>query len=245
MRSKLLLAVLCLTFASLADAQSRRWFVQTSDDKIISFTDDDGAPTPTGTTAVADSVIRAADPPGATGEITPLGTWDGTTYTAPSGGGINPPAYDPATDSGQVKDAANDMMDVFDAALAFIQENRAVWRPAAVAKAVTGIHWQIVNSARIALNSTRTHARRQKFLEESASWPTGTNGNATDYVDVFNGNDGIGTPTKDFSWVNPEMDPFTRVTVAMAATAFQSATNVENAPPTADLLGRAWINDIP
>ena len=187
-------AFVLLAFALPGEAQvpNRRWIVQTSDGKILGLTDDQDVdpPDPAFATFVLESVIRMADPPGATGDITPLGTWVVTggvgVYTAPSGGGIIPPPYDPTSDSGMVKDAANDMMDVFDAAIAFIRENRAVWRPAAVAKAVTGIHWQIVNSARLALNSTRTHARRQKFLEESASWPAETNGNVVDYVDVFN-----------------------------------------------------------
>ena len=175
MRSKLLLAVLCLTFAVSADAQTRRWFVQTSDDKIISFTDDDGAPTPTGTTAVADSVIRAADPPGATGDITPLGTWDGTVYTAPSGGGIVV-AIDPTTDQGSVQEAAHDMMDVFAVALEFILENRLAWPDTHIEKTTEAIYWMQVNAARVALNATRTAANRVKFLEEAASWPVGLNG---------------------------------------------------------------------
>ena len=144
-----------------------------------------------------------------------------------------------------VKDAAHDMMDVFDAALAFIQDNPRHLAPCRGSEGGNGIHWQIVNSARLALNSTRTHVRRQKFLEESASWPDETNGNVVDYVDVFNASDQIGTPTKDFSWVDPEPDPFTRGTVTIAASQFMNATNVEDAPATADLLGRAWINDIP
>ena len=64
-----------------------------------------------------------ADPPGATGDILPLGTWDGTVYTAPSGGGIVVP-IDPTTDQGSVQEAAHDMMDVLDAGLEFILENR-------------------------------------------------------------------------------------------------------------------------
>ena len=184
---------------------ARRWFVQTSDGKIISFTDDDNAPTPDGTTAVADAVIRAADPPGATGDITPLGTWNAAaaTYTAPSGGGIVVP-YDPTTDSGQVKDAVHDMLDVFDAALAFINENQLVWPDAARAIAVEGIHWQIINSAGCA-ERTRTAARPSEVLcEESASWPDATNGNVVDYVDAIAANDSATTPTKDWSWVSPE-----------------------------------------
>ena len=239
---KLLIAVLLLAFASNVEA-ARRWFVQTSDNKIISFTDDDNAPTPAGTIAVADAVIRTEDPPGATGEITPLGTWDGSTYTPPSGGGIVE-HFDPTTDSGAVKSSCNAMLDVFDIALAFIRDNQLVWQDAARAKAIEGIHWQIINSARVALNSTRTHARRQKFCEESASWPDGTNGNVVDYVDAFS-NGGPTTPTKDWSWVNPENDPYTRVVVGSAATQFMNATNVENAPSSDNLIGREWINDIP
>ena len=100
MGKKLLLAALLMTLVAPVEA-ARRWFVQTSDGKIVSFTDDDNAPTPAGTTAVTDATIRAADPPGATGDITPLGTWNAAaaTYTAPSGGGIVVP-YDPTTDTG-------------------------------------------------------------------------------------------------------------------------------------------------
>ena len=240
---KLLIVFLLLAFASPVEA-ARRWFVQTSDNKIISFTDDDNAPTPAGTIAVADAVIRTADPPGATGDITPLGTWDGTTYTAPSGGGIVVP-YDPTTDSGAVKSSCENMLNVFDTALAFIRDNQLAWPDAARAIAIEGIHWQIINSARVALNSTRTAARRQKFCEESASWPTMTNGNVLDYVDAITATSSLTTPTKDWSWVNPENDPYTRVIVGSAATQFGSATNVEDAPTSKKLIGREWIYDIP
>ena len=159
---KLLIVALLLAFASNVEA-ARRWFVQTSDNKIISFTDDDNAPTPAGTIAVADAVIRTEDPPGATGEITPLGTWDGMTYTPPSGGGIVE-HFDPTTDSGAVKSSCDAMLDVFDAALAFIQENRAVWPDAARSIAIDGIHWQIINSARVALNSTQHSSQTPEVL---------------------------------------------------------------------------------
>ena len=240
---KLLIVSLLLAFASPVEA-ARRWFVQTSDNKIVSFTDDDNAPTPAGTIAVADAVIRTEDPPGATGDITPLGTWDGSTYTAPSGGGIVVP-YDPTTDSGAVKSSCENMLDVFDVALAFIRDNQLVWPDAARAIAVEGIHWQIVNSARVALNATRTAARRQKFCEESASWPTGTNGNVTGYVDAITAANALTTPTKDWSWVRPETDPYERVMVSGAVMQFGSATNVENAPSSEKLIGRAWVSEIP
>ena len=89
-----------------ADA-ARRWFAQTplaTDGKLVSFTDDTNAEAPDGTVEVDDATIRAADPPGATGDILPLGTWDGTTYTAPSGGGIVV-HIDPSTDIGAVQEA--------------------------------------------------------------------------------------------------------------------------------------------
>ena len=241
---KLLIAVLLLAFVSSVEA-ARRWFVQTSDNKIISFTDDDNAPTPAGTIAVADAVIRTEDPPGATGEITPLGTWDGSTYTAPSGGGIVE-HFDPTTDSGAVKSSCDAMLDVFDVALAFIRDNQLVWPDAArIAIAIEGIRWQIINSARVALNATRTAARRQKFCEESASWPDGTDGHVGGYLDAISANDSLTTPTKDWSWVDPQADPYTRPTVANSTMQFGSATNVENAPSSEKLIGRDWINDIP
>ena len=49
------------------------------------MTDDDGAYTPAGTTAVPDETIRMADPPGPDGPIYQGGTWDGLAYTPPAG----------------------------------------------------------------------------------------------------------------------------------------------------------------
>ena len=136
------------------------------------------------------------------------------------------------------------MLDVLEAGLEYIHANRFAWTDDIRTKAIEGIHWQIVNSARVALNATRTHARRQKFCEESASWPDATNGNVRDYVDAF-GATGVNLPTKDFCWVNPQNDPFTRLSVGGAGQGFMNATNVENAPSSAKLIGRDWINDIP
>ena len=79
--------------------------------------------------------------------------------------------------------------------------NRHVWTQDTGDRAIDGIHWMMVNSARVALNSTRTHANRQKFLEEAASWPTLVNGVARQYVDAFAANDAI-NPSKDWSWVD-------------------------------------------
>ena len=239
-------ALLAVCFAANAQVEDRRWLVQTSDGKLLGFTDDQDVDPPDAAfaTFVLESVIRVADPPGATGEILPLGTWDSTVYTAPSGGGIVE-HIDPTTDIGAVQEACSEMLDVFDVALDYIQENRFAWPDVARANAIEGLHWQIINSARVALNSTRTHARRQKFCEESASWPDATNGNVREYVDAIAAIDGFSTPTKDWCWVDPEVDPFTRDDVSEAGNGFESATNVENAPTSAKLIGRGWINDIP
>ena len=157
-------ALLAVAFAAEAQVDDRRWIVQTSDGKLIGFTDDQDVDPPDAAfaTFVLESVIRAADPPGATGEILPLGTWIAGVYTAPSGGGIVE-HIDPTTDQGSVQEKAHDAMDVLEEALAFIQENRHVWRAEVVAAAETGIHWMMVNMARVMLNATRTAANRVKF----------------------------------------------------------------------------------
>ena len=239
------LAVACaLANPAAAQAEGRRWLIQTSDNRIIGLTDD---PTllqphdPIGTIFVPESVIRMADPPGATGDILSQGTWDGTTYTAPSGGGIVVP-IDPTTAVGGVQAACDDMLDTFEVAFDYIQDNRIAWQNEARKKAVTGIHYQLVNAARVALNSTRTHARRQKFCEESASGPTGLSGDVVLFVDAM-GSTGVNLPTKDWSWVNPTTDA--RNDVADAAQGFNNATDVENAPGSDKLIGRSWIQAIP
>ena len=44
----------------------------------------------------------------------------------------------------------------------------------------------------------------------------------------------------------PETDPYTRHHVGTRRKGFNNATNVENAPSSAKLIGRDWIaNDIP
>ena len=138
------------------------------------------------------------------------------------------------------------MLDVFEVAIDLILENEHVWTQTAISHSITGIHWQIVNSARVALNSTRTAANRAKFMEESASWPVGTNGNVIDYVDAVTDMITV-SPSKDWSWVSPVNDPPTRndLSGALTTNGFSQAANVEDAPASADLIGRDWISDIP
>ena len=223
----------------------RVYGVQDADDKLSGWMSEDETETaPTGETAVLESVIRAADPPGADGRIQSGGHWDGTTYTPPVGDEFFLP-FDPTTDAGMVKDAAHAMEDAYDNAVDFIRDNRLVWTDDQIKKALEGIRWQRVNAARVALNATRTHARRQKFCEESASWPDGTNGNVREYVDAFEDDTAITLPTKDWCWVNPEVDPFTRYDVMGSDVGFSMATDVEAAPASDKLIGRDWIDDIP
>lgn len=232
-------AVLAVAVASDSEA-ARRWFVDAAG-VIVAFADDDGALAPDGTTAVLDETIRMADPPGPDGRIYQGGTWDGVNYAyTPPVGAVLP--IDPTTDIGGVQAACKNMLDVFDNALDFIADNQLAWQQAAVRSAETGIHWQIINSARVALNSTRTHASRQKFCEEEASWPTGLSGDVVQFVDAMSA-DSVNLPTKDWSWVRPATD--VRIDVADAAQGFDGATNIENAPSSAKLIGRGWIRDIP
>ena len=143
--------------------------------------------------------------------------------------------------------AAALMLDVLEGGADYIRDNRPVWPQQPVEWALTGIHWQIVNAARIVLNSVRTVDFRVKFCEEAASWPTdATNGDPASYVDTFIANTSITeAPGEKFSWVDPGEDPPIRVITSSAYAVFDTTTNVEAAPVTAKLLGRAWLNDIP
>ena len=97
----------------------RVYGVQDADNKLSGWMSEDETETaPTGETAVLESTIRAADPPGADGRIQSGGHWDGTTYTPPVGDEFFLP-FDPTTDAGTVKVAAHAMMDTFDDALDF------------------------------------------------------------------------------------------------------------------------------
>ena len=70
------------------------------------------------------------------------------------------------------------------------------------------------------------------------------NGDVAQYVDAMNPTTAIDFNEK-WSWVNPEDDPFTRHEVSESGAQFENATNVEDAPSSSDLIGRAWIVDIP
>ena len=183
------LALLAYALPSAAQVDDRRWIVQTSDGKLIGFTDDQDVDPPDA--AFATFVLesrRSARPTRRErpGKSCRSGRGSLASTRRRAGGGIVE-HIDPTSAIGQVQTACSNMLDVFDVALAYIQDNRFAWPEDARAKGETGISWQIINSARVALNATRTHARRQKFCEESASWPDGTNGNVREYLDAIAG----------------------------------------------------------
>ena len=203
---------------------------------VVKETWDDLIDAPAGFTFVALTTIAAVYD----GPILQGGTWDGTDYTPPSS---YVEAYDSTSDSGMVKDKAHAFMDVMESALRGIQDNLHFWPDANTLNAREGIHWMIIQMARVSLNATRTATNRIKCLDEAASWPTGLNGDPREYVDAMGGNTAL--PTKDWCWVTIETDPPGRVTAGSALQGFNNATNVETAPGTDKLAGRAWINDIP
>ena len=214
---------------------ARRYWVQTSDNKITGFSDMDAVAVPDDHTAVLETVIRAADPPGADGRIQAGGTWDGSAYTAPSGGGVI------AIDTGIVAGAARHALDVLDAGVSLILDNASTWPFKSVESALTAIHYQKINMARVALNATRTEVNRQKFCEEVGSWPSDSNGDAATFVD---GVAAIDASAK-YSFVDPTSDPPARVDAADGVGKFDSPDNVEAAPSTAKLISRRWVGDIP
>ena len=210
---------------------------QTSDNKLTAAAYSEMTP-PTGHDFVPKSTIEASY----SGEIWQDGVWNGTTYTPPPDILI---PYDGSTNAGEVQLAAEAMLDVLEAGADYIRDNRIVWPQDAVEWALDGLHFQISNAARIALNPVRTPAYRSKFLEEVASWPTGVSGDAASYVDAFVGGSITEAPGPQFAWVDPDEDPPIRTDTSAAYTTFTTTTNVEDAPVTAKLLGRRWILDIP
>ena len=117
------------------------------------------------------------------------------------------------SDTEQVKAAARAMMDVFEDALdlhrALHRHRRGRTRDNRERLTEAIVWMQAINSARVALNSTRTAANRIKFLDEAASWPTGLNGDVRGRLRITwtRMTTAIAVPTKDWSWVNPETDP--------------------------------------
>ena len=216
------------------------WFRDTSDNKLVAAADSELTP-PTGHDFILRSTIEAAY----TGPIWQLGTWDGTTYTPPVGIIIPATPIDLTTDAGMVQEAATNASDVLDRWVLEILDNLGSLPPQVAFTAIDGIQHMKVVMARVALNAVRTAAFRVKMCEEAGSGPTDASGDATSYVDAIAAETMAVEITDKWSWVKESVDPPVRVDVNTAQSTFSSPTNIEDAPSSADLISRKWIDDIP
>ena len=216
---------------------ARRWFVQDADNKLDSMSDDDTVDAPADTTAVLNSTIRAADPPGANGRIQSGGIWDGTSYTAPTGGGILPTD---ATPLGELKVAA-----------ALAVSGLLDWKERTDAVAYLypaedegKVHdweaWLLVGLAKVMLAGW-TVAERVKFAENTATGTTGISTATEFYSEAVAA--GVVTPTSPTVWANPN----TGLSVALGQ-ASNTVTLIKDdwaaTPSYADLIDGSWIDDI-
>ena len=121
----------------------RRYFVQTSDEKITGLTDIDAVAVPDDHTAVLETVIRAVDPPGSDGRIQAGGKWDGSAYTAPSGGGVLG-AYDDSTALGRRKIAAtklHEYLQVLTAGIHAVRHEKPTHDVTVAEQFIAMVHW--------------------------------------------------------------------------------------------------------
>ena len=145
------------------------------------MSEDDTDAAPTGETAVLESTIRAADPPGTDGRIQSGGKWDGVNYTAPTGDEFYQP-YDTSTDVGMLKNAAQ-----------LVHDQLKVWREHLDSEAYPHEDVVVVRDfltyahrgiRGVMLSTNWTVAQRVKFAEEMASGDGGRNHGG--------GDDGVG-----------------------------------------------------
>ena len=186
---------------------ARRYWVQTSDSKITGLSDIDAVAVPDGHDAVLETVIRAADPPGADGRIQAGGKWDGVNYTPPSGDGVLE-VYSTTTDIGRLKNAA------------LLAHNQLLgWRGALEAVApffpaqdVAVGHDFLSFGHRgvrgVMLSDHWTVAQRVKFAEEMATGALDVTGPA-EFFEVIEearemgDSSAISAPTQRVVWVDP------------------------------------------
>ena len=240
--------ILVLAFALPADAE-RRYFVQTSDSKIVGLTDDDGAELLPGTTAVLESTIRAATPPGADGDIIILGKWDGVNYTAPSGDGILQP-LDLTTDVGMLKEAAylaHDQLIAWREAL----EAVSLYYPA---EDVAVGHDYLTFGHRgvrgVMLSTFWSVAERVKFAEEMATGAADVTTPA-EFFELIeqaredsDDGEGILAPTQRCVWVNPTGAERFNLAQVIGSTEGVEANMVAEVDDYTIYANGAWIDGI-
>ena len=237
---------------------ARRWFVQTSDDKIVGVTDNDDAEAIDGTTAVTDATIRAADPPGADGRIQAGGTWDGTTYTAPVDAGVLVP-YDTDTESGALKTASATLHAQLVAWSDALGEVASFWPQDAVHLGHNLLAFGHRGTRGVVLSTEWTHAQKLTFLGQMALGASDvtTPGEYFELIEETGiGSSGVPEPTtlddKRVLWVNP--DSGARVNLAKwVSDAVEAELNgvtvrsrmADETTALTDYIGGAWIEEIP
>ena len=149
----------------------RVYGVQDDDQKVSGWmSEDDTVSPPTGETAVLESTIRAADPPGAEGRIQSGGKWDGTSYTAPVGDEFYQP-YDTSTELGELQAAA---VLAHDALVDWEGQADSIGhlKPTALRATVHDfLVWAHPGLAKVCLSTHWTLADRIKVCEETVSGP--------------------------------------------------------------------------
>ena len=167
------------------------------------------------------------------------GTWDGTTYTAPTG---QPVVYDTSTELGELQQAAHDVHDALLAWHAQVDSYASYFDSGHIDKAHDWLAWAHFGVYRVVKSTHWTIAQRLVFCQQM---PLG----AFDITTVVgflttSGATDEDAPTSAVIWVDP--DTGLRVTVAVAiATSTTAGMNWEAGALTAtDLANGAWIKDL-
>ena len=184
----------------------RVYGVQDADDKLSGWMSEDETETaPTGETAVLESVIRAADPPGADGRIQSGGHWDGTAYTPPVGDEFFLP-FDGSTDTGLIQIAALALHESFHDASAGVHSVRHEKPQVDVARAEQFIamgHWANYVVAHMAIDGDITVAQFE-------AWATAMALGASDvttvqsYFEKAHLLNEVDIPLEACAWVDPD-----------------------------------------
>ena len=183
----------------------RVYGVQDDDDKLSGWMSEDETETaPTGETAVLESVIRAADPPGADGRIQSGGHWDGTAYTPPVGDEFFLP-FDGSTDTGLIQIAALTLHESFHDASAGVHSVRHEKPQIDVARAEQFIamgHWANYVVAHMAIDGDITATQFEAWATAMALGASDVTTVQTYFEKAHQLNE-VDIPLEACAWVNP------------------------------------------
>ena len=222
----------------------RVYGVQDDDQKVSGWmSEDDTVSPPTGETAVLESTIRAADPPGAEGRIQSGGKWDGTSYTAPVGDEFYQP-YDTSTELGELQAAA---VLAHDALVDWEGQADSIGhlKPTALRATVHDfLVWAHPGLAKVCLSTHWTLAQRIKVCEETVSGPADVT-DIYDFYDVADAVQATAVPTSPVLFANPGSLARIPLGTCVSETAETDITDNWAATPDADKLFNArWVDDI-